>query len=468
MINKRLNLKIAVAAEKKVNEMQNMGMYLIQTAKKTALFLMALFFIFGTMFSSYADEKKYFTWEEVATDMSEILDRAADAFVPGDSASQKAAKELINEAYFKFYEKLGFEKAVMGAISGKRGSAVEYQFYICKKTLKTATTTDELKTEIDTLKTMLHEDAAVLDGKNSGSSQDGRNTGTADSAEVSAGSSYITFLAVFGLTMREGLEAILVIGAIVAYLVKTDNKKHLKSVYIGAILGIVFSILLAFVFNYIARTVSEADSGVGQEIFEGIAMFVAVIVLFHVSNWMLSKSESEAWSKYIKDKVSQSVSKGNVIALSFSAFIAVAREGAELILFFQGMRKNISNDPMQMWVGLLAAAILLIIIYVAITKFSVRLPLKPFFVATSALMFVMCVSFLGKGVFELQEADVIGRTFIGGFPDAEWLEWFGIYNRWESVGPQFVLIMVTIASVVMHSRRNKKLREEYTKNSQSK
>lgn len=423
--------------------------------------VLSLLLVTGTMFPSYADEKKYSTWEEVATDMSAILDKAADAFVPGDSGSQKKAKELINEAYFKFYEKLGFEKAVMGAISGKRGSAVEFQFYTCKKVLKTAATKEELKAEIEILKAMLHEDAAVLDGQDASAKQNSQGA-------ASSSSGYITFLAVFGLTMREGLEAILVIGAIVAYLVKTNNRKHLKSVYVGAVLGIVFSVLLAFVFNYIAQAVSEAESGVGQEIFEGIAMFVAVIVLFHVSNWMLSKSESEAWSKYIKDKVSDSVTKGNIIALSFSAFIAVAREGAELILFFQGMRKNISNDPMQMWMGLLVAAILLIVIYIAITRFSVRLPLKPFFIATSALMFVMCISFLGKGVFELQEADVIGRTFISGFPDSEWLEWFGIYNRWESVGPQLVLILVTIASVVVHSRRNKKLREQYAKNAQSK
>ncbi|MDO4754327.1 MAG: FTR1 family protein [Bacillota bacterium] len=447
---------------------------------KTSLAVLALILLFGLVFPSYAEEKKYTTWEEVATDMSAILDKAVEVFVPGDKDAAKQSKVLINEAYFKFYEKLGFEKAVMGAISGKRGSAVEFQFYTCKKILKSAQTTDELKVEIDKLKAMLHEDAAVLDGSKAetesttdggeggDSSASGTSANSADEHKKSTGSNYITFLAVFGLTMREGLEAILVIGAIVAYLVKTNNKKHLKSVYIGAVLGIVFSVLLALVFNFIAQTVSEADSGIGQEIFEGVAMFVAVIVLFHVSNWMLSKSDSEAWSKYIKDKVSDSVSKGNVLALSFSAFIAVAREGAELILFFQGMRKNISNDPMQMWMGLLVAAILLIIIYVAVTRFSVRLPLKPFFIATSALMFVMCVSFLGKGVFELQEADVIGRTFISGFPESEWLEWFGIYNRWESVGPQIILILVTIATVIVHARRNKKRREEFAANSKSK
>lgn len=431
--------------------------------------LMLLVFVLSPI--GFADaEKQYSNWDEVATAMESLLNKAVDDYVPGDKDASKLAKDGINEAYFKFYEKLGFEKAVMGAISGKRGSTVEYQFYITKRIIKNAGTKEELREAMDVLIAMLHEDAAVLDGANADKQESGEQSGQSSSEQGSSqqsadgGSGWVTFFAVFGLTMREGLEAILVIGAIVAYLVKTNNQKHLKSVYIGAVLGIVFSIVLALIFEYIAKTVSEAESGIGQEIFEGVAMFIAVIVLFHVSNWMLSKSESEAWSKYIKDKVSQSVSRGNVLALAFSAFIAVAREGAELILFFQGMRKNISNDPGQMWFGLLVAAVLLIAVYFAVTKFSVRLPLKPFFIATSVLMFVMCVSFLGKGIFELQEADVIGRTLIGGFPDAEWLEWFGIYGRWENLIPQLILIAVTIASFIVHAQRNKKMRAQFETN----
>ena len=73
---------------------------------------------------------------------------------------------------------------------------------------------------------------------------------------------------------------------------------------------------------------------VAQEVFEGVGMFIAVAVLFYVSNWMLSKSETEAWERYIKQKVETSVTSGKKFILIFAAFIAVAREGAELILFF--------------------------------------------------------------------------------------------------------------------------------------
>ena len=268
------------------------------------------------------------------------------------------------------------------------------------------------------------------------------------------GAAWQTFLAVLGLTLREGLEAILVIAAIIAYLVKTNSRKYLASVYIGAGLGVLFSVVLAMIFNGIAASLGDAQSGAGQEIFEGVTMFLAVIVLFYVSNWMLSKAEAETWSKYIKDKVQQSIDKGSMYTLSFSAFLAVAREGAELIMFFQGMRSNITNNPHMLWAGLAVAIVILAIVYFAITKLSVRLPLKPFFTFTSVLMFILCISFVGKGVYELQEADVIGRTIIpwmNGFH----FELLGIYDRYENLIPQLILLALTIFTYRYQLGKNK-------------
>jgi iron permease, FTR1 family len=259
---------------------------------------------------------------------------------------------------------------------------------------------------------------------------------------------------VLGLTLREGLEAILVIAAIIAYLVKTNSRKYLASVYIGAGLGVLFSVVLAMIFNGIAVSLGDAQSGAGQEIFEGVTMFLAVIVLFYVSNWMLSKAEAENWNKYIKDKVQQSIDKGSMYTLSFSAFLAVAREGAELIMFFQGMRANITNNPHMLWAGLALAVVILVIVYFAITKLSVRLPLKPFFTFTSVLMFILCISFVGKGVYELQEADVIGRTVIpwmNGFN----FELLGVYDRYENLIPQLILLALTIFTYRRQLGKNK-------------
>ncbi|EFI41956.1 FTR1 family protein [Peptoniphilus sp. oral taxon 386] len=411
-------------------------------------FLLIMVFMFGSITDVNA-ETKYENWVQVADAMSEHLNNAVDIYEKGGDTAAKDAIDSINIAYFKFYEKIGFEKTVMSRISGKRGSDVEHQFYLAKKSIKGGSSLDEVKEEIDTLITMLHEDAHELDGTTGSESDTG--------SETIAG--FNTFISVLGLTLREGLEAILVVAAIAAYLVKTNNKNYLKSVYMGAVLGIIFSVILAVMFNVIADKLGESTSGVGQEVFEGIAMFVAVIVLFYVSNWMLSKSEVEVWNQYIKTKVEQSITKGNMITLAFTAFLAVAREGAELILFFQGMRSNISNNPSYMWGGLAVAVAVLAVVYYAIAKLSVRLPLKPFFTATSWLMFILCISFIGKGVFELQEAGVIGRTIItamNGFT----IELLGVYDRVETLVPQIILLVVTIISVIYQNKNNRKKRAE--------
>ena len=432
--------------------------------KRASIFAMIVIMISLTFMPAFAAETNYGNWVEVADAMSEHLQKAVEVYKPGDKDAKKAATDAINVAYFKFYEKIGFEKTTMSAISGQRGSMVEHQFYRAKNSIKEDADPKEVKDEIDALITYLHEDAHTLDGtsgdsKSSGQSQEDANSLSTGQLLGELLKRFGTFFAVLGLTLREGLEAILVVAAIAAYLSKTNNRIYLKGVYIGALLGIVFSVVLAGVFNIVANTVGEVESGMGQEIFEGIAMFLAVIVLFYVSNWMLSKSEVEVWNRYIKNKVEQSVSKGNYFALSFTSFLAVAREGAELILFFQGMRTGISDNPMHMWIGLLVAAIILAIVYYLIAKVSVRLPLKPFFTFTSWLMFILCLSFLGKGIGELQEADVIGRTIV------PWMngwsaEAIGIYDRYENLIPQIILLVVTIVSVIYQNNRNKKIRAE--------
>lgn len=414
--------------------------------KYLSLVMVALLVFTAFTLPAQAKEKTSFKdWEDVSAHMGEILDDALKTYSDGNDS--KGGVKGVNDAYFGVYETTGFEKIVMAHISGKRGSDVEHQFYLTKKAMNEKKPVDEVKSEIEKLKTMLHEDAVVLDAM--------RSDGKADPKAQA----WATFGAVVTLTLREGLEAILVVAAIAAYLSKTNNRSYLRGVYIGAVLGVIFSVVLAFIFNAIAKTAGAAQSGVSQEMFEGFAMFLAVIVLFYVSNWMLSKSEVEVWNQYIQTKVEDSISKGNYYALAFTAFLAVAREGAELILFFQGLRENIANNPTYMWAGIGVSALVLVILYLAITKLSVRLPLKPFFTFTSILMFIMCISFMGKGVFELQEAGVIERTFIpwmNGFS----FELLGIYDRYETFIPQVVLLLITLASIYLQIKANKRKRAE--------
>ncbi len=194
----------------------------------------------------------------------------------------------------------------------------------------------------------------------------------------------------------------MVIAAIIAYLFKSGNGQNLKNVYIGALAGIAASFVAAWILS--AAKSAWAGAGQSQEVIEGITALIAVCVLFYVSNWMISKSEAASWSRYIDGKVQSSVARGSSLALVFTAFLSVFREGAEVVLFYQPMLSE--GNPGMVWVGFGAGCVVMVFVYLAITKLSIKLPIKLFFTATSILMAVMCVSFLGSGIKELAEGGV--------------------------------------------------------------
>ena len=254
----------------------------------------------------------------------------------------------------------------------------------------------------------------------------------------------------FGIIVREGLEAILVIAGMIAYLVKSGNQKTLKNVYIGSFLGVVMSFVAAWLLAWLKRVWTGA--GQSQELIEGITALIAVCVLFYVSNWMISKAEAASWSRYIDGKVQSSVETGSSFALAFTAFLSVFREGAEVVLFYQPMLNE--GNPGMVWAGFGVGCVLLVFVYLAITKLSIRLPIKVFFTATSILMAVMCVSFLGGGIKELAEGNVFDLTLnVPGIPENDVIQIFGIYPWLETLVPQLILsIILLVTFLVAHYR----------------
>ena len=405
---------------------------------QTALF--AFLFLFIPVIGVYAanDSEVLDNWTKIVKKMEVHLNNAYNLYTQGKN---REAYDEVNVAYFRFYESKGMEKITMGYLSGARKTAVENAFYEYRRNVRSDKDHALVETHKDKLIAMLYHDAAELDG----TLDEG-----GDSEEAAKSAVVATFLSSFILVLREGLEAILVIAAIIAYLVKTGKKKYILSVYVGALGGVLVSVLLAFLFSAIAG----AQSGIAQEVFEGVGMFVAVVVLFYVSNWMLSKSETEAWEKYIQKKVETSVSTGNRWVLIFAAFIAVAREGAELILFFRGVPVHGQSGLRAMIFAIAASSLVLILVFLAFRFLTVKLPLKPFFLVTSLLMYAMCFSFTGKGVSELQAAGVVNKTVI------PWLgfefDFLGIYATYESLIPQLVVLALIVAMSVVYAQKNKK------------
>jgi high-affinity iron transporter len=359
--------------------------------------------------------------------MHVALDNAYDAYSKNDA---DAGKNHVNDAYFGYYEKEGVERAVLSYISGKRAAVVEYQFSAVKRLMTEGAPLDDVRASLDSLKTMLREDANALDG-----------------TEQSAGG---VFAASLLIILREGFEAILVIAAIAAYLTRSGNLRQTRIVYMSGVGALVASALAAVAIQYIFEV-----SGANQEILEGAAMLLAVVVLFFVSNWMIAKAEAEAWKQYIEDKVQTAIETGSSFALGAAAFLAVFREGAETILFYQALLADAEGFSRMIWLGFVVGCVALVFIFLLVRYGSLVIPIKPFFFGTSILMYIMSVAFAGGGVKELQEADVISVTPVNF---VESIDILGIYPTVETLLPQIVLLLLAIASVIYYRARGRRMR----------
>ena len=374
------------------------------------------------------------TWTQVAGEMTPILDQAYRAAADGRG---QEGSDLVNKAYYQYYEKLGFEKNVMNAISGSRVSQVEYQFKETRMAMVGGESPKKIKGLVDDLKGMLVTDAGILDG------------GAADN--VNKWTTFLTsaFGQAFIVLLREGLEAILVVAAIIAYLVKSGYKSKIRYIYWGILAGLAGSGLVAILFTLLFN-----GNGPEQEILEGVVALIAMVMLLYTSNWMLSKSSVDSWNRYIKNKTVAAISQGSVISLALLSFLAVFREGAETVMFYQAIFAMAPSGSKEIWTGFAAAAVVLVIIFVLIRFTSVKIPIRPFFVITSALMAIMVVIFAGGGVHALIEGDLVPATYLSGVPTSDWI---GLYPYVQSIGAQVLaLVVVIVFAVISIIRKNRK------------
>ena len=221
------------------------------------------------------------------------------------------------------------------------------------------------------------------------------------------------FVQSFVIMLREGLEAILIVGALMTFLAKMGASDRRRHVHGGILAAIVASLLTALALETVFHL-----SAAHQEALEGATMVVATVVLFYVSYWLLSKMEVVKWTQFVKSKVQDAVTHGSALALGTAAFLAVYREGFETVLFYKAL--FISAGPgaaaAPVLVGMLAGFVLLVGVYVAMNRFGVRLPLKPFFAVTSAFLYYMALVFAGTGIAELQEGGFVSLTPVAGVP----------------------------------------------------
>jgi high-affinity iron transporter len=250
------------------------------------------------------------------------------------------------------------------------------------------------------------------------------------------------FLQSFVILLREGLEAILLVGALMTFLVKMGATHRKRDINVGVGAAVGASLLTAVALETVFQ-ITPAK----REALEGATMVVATIVLFYVSYWLLSKMEVAKWNHFVKSKVQDALTSGSGLALASAAFLAVYREGFETVLFYKALFLTAGSNggTMPILGGILLGSVVMVGVYIAISRFGLRLPLKPFFGVTSAFLYYMAFVFAGKGVADLQEGGLLPTTIVPGAPRVPAL---GIYPTVESLLLQGVLLALLLVALV--------------------
>jgi len=244
-----------------------------------------------------------------------------------------------------------------------------------------------------------------------------------------------------GILFREGLEALLVIIALVAAVRQAGHGTRARDIYAGALIALVCSIFLAWAVQHMLGD-NTSDT------LEGVFQLLAVITLFYVSSWITSKSQAKQWKHFIGAQVEAARrSRGPSLALGLTAFLAVMREGAETIVFFQALMAG-ATEPGErhaIFMGVVAGTFALALAFIGLRKVTFMVPIGPVFTATSVLLYALAVIFAGQGIASFQESGVIGTTFISHVPTVAML---GLYPTIQTLIAQGILLILAIAALV--------------------
>lgn len=201
------------------------------------------------------------------------------------------------------------------------------------------------------------------------------------------------------ITLRETLEASLVVGILLAYLKKTQNTHHNKYIWSGVGAGVAISIALAYAFQWLYG----GFEGRAEELYEGIMMLTAAGLLSWMIIWMLK--QRHAIKKNIENKAAAHIKEDHPMGLFTLVFVAVLREGIETVIFLQGA--VIASQGHETLLGAISGIALAIFLAWILFKGIAKVPLKSFFTTTSILLILFAAGLVAHGVHELQEAHII-------------------------------------------------------------
>ncbi|MBZ7932314.1 FTR1 family protein [Campylobacter sp. LH-2024] len=339
-----------------------------------------------------------------------------------------AINELQN-TYLDIFEASGMENKI-GAVDSNLKLKIESLFSQSVALIKNSADKKELKATFDELEKFIKKG---ID-------------------KIQDSTPYSLFIWALGIIIREGLEALIIVVAIVSYLVQSGNKNRLNIAYSALFTGIILSFITAFAVSWIFKE----NAGQSRELIEGITMLIAVLLLFYVGFWLLSNAQNKKWASFIKQGAIDAISNNSAKTLWITVFLAVYREGAETVLFYQALLfdAKTSTDLSAIFGGLGLGILILIVLYFLLKAGAIRIPVKQFFYITSYIIFYMVFVFTGKGIAELIEGKIILPSLIP--INFEPILWLGIYPYYETLIPQFIVLILLIIGILMTKQISKK------------
>lgn len=259
------------------------------------------------------------------------------------------------------------------------------------------------------------------------------------------------FLGALTILLREGVEALLVVVAMIAFLRKADRADTLRYVHAGWV-----SALAAGGLTWFAATYLIEVSGASRELTEGYSAIFAAVVLLAVGIWMHQKSLAGRWQIYIREKLSGALGKRTALMLFILSFVTVYREVFETVLFYAALWTEGSGAYLLAGLGL--GIVILAVIAFVMLRTSARLPISQFFAVSSALVAILAVVLIGKGVAALQEAGMLDVTPIAA-PNIDML---GIHPTLQTVLAQLAVLLVVVGSMLLNYRMNGRDRGQTT------
>ncbi|MGK5095470.1 FTR1 family protein [Deltaproteobacteria bacterium TL4] len=355
-------------------------------------------------------------WDKV---QQQILQKLQQAFELYQTGSAEKAIALIQDTYFDVFEASGMETQ-LGSRNAELKEHLEKSFSLLVAQMKRGTPISELQSTLASMTTDLQQTVALLQQEQS-----------------SLGALFLYSLMII---LREGLEAILIVTALIAYLLKMGHRTQLSVIYNACFVALGASVLTAILVKGVFKL-----SAASQEVWEGGAMLLASVVLFSVSYWLISKAEAKKWMNYLQGHLQQALSSGSLKALWLTAFLAVYREGAETVLFYEALASNTTAmGGMSVALGFIVGCMGLGLIYWGMRYGVLKLPIRPFFMVTGILLYFMAFVFVGQGIMELIEGKIIEPSHISWGMTVSFM---GIYPYWQTTLPQLLLVMVALVGM---------------------